>query len=350
MQIEEFIKTQNLIEFILLLEDTFISSKKKITKINVNFRNEQVEEIIYAAINFKFLHPAYITCSFESGTDKKEIITGKDLLRENLSKENFLYKFDIVSHINFDNRYDMYSKILMETTLSKEQRRDFLANIDAQSKTILKNRKRKQHHSCKKLTLPALQKISVDGYDKEYRPYVNNLKDLQEWGSVRDFLKSTKFKSELFRIKQRLSECIIFLANNKLKEFRFKNKGNNWSRNIEITSIDIDKLSIPFFISTNDDDDEIIYGKLKQLFIEDACLLGGLINNYSINENLFNNKNSLKAYLQDFMHNGPITIENEFLLEEVADFLVKRYKSEKEKFAISGVMNKVYEEKSRRRI
>lgn len=349
MQIEDFIKTQNLVEFILLLEDTFISSKKKITKINVNFRNGQVEEIINAAINFKFLHPAYITCSFESGTDKKEIITGKDLLRENLSKENFLYKFNIVSHINFDNRYDMYSKILMETNLSKEQIRDFLANIDAQSKTILKNRKRKQHHSCKKLTLPALQKISVDGCVKEYRAYVNNLKDPQEWGSVHDFLKNNKFKKELFRIKHRLSECIILLANNKLKEFRFKNKGNNWSRNIEITSINIDKLSIPFTISA-DDNDDIIYGKLKQLFIEDACLLGGLINNYGINENLFNNKNSLKAYLQDFMHNGTITIENEGLLEEVADFLVKRYKSEKEKFAINGVINKDYEEKNRKRI
>lgn len=348
MKIEEFIKTKNLIEFILLLEDTFISSKKKITKINVSFKNELIEKIVNASVDFRFVHPGYIKCFFESGTDKKEIITGKDLLKENLSKENFLYKFNIVSQINFDNRYDVYSKILLETSLSKDQKRDFLANIDAQSKTILKNRKRKQYHSCKKLILPDMQKIIIDGREAEYRAYINNLKEIKEWGDVHNLLIERKFENEIYRIKNMLSECIILLVNSELKDFRFKYKGDNWFRNIEITSIDISKLPIPFSISGNNDD--AIYEKLKELFIRDACLLGCLVTNYGINEKLFNNKNLLKAYMQDFMHNGIRTIENEILLEEVADFLVKRYKSEKEKFAISGIINKDYEEKNRKRM
>lgn len=338
MQYDDFLRLKNIIEFILLLEKEFVDEKKKITKINIEYVNKEIENFINLVEDFKWLGFTHsIKIYYATGFNKKEIAIGnRILLSDNISKEDFLYKKMMLEKINFDNRFDIYKEILLTTPLSNNQSQNFLSNIQEQSKTILKNRKRKQYHSSKKIYLPPLEKISVYGTIKEYRPFINNLSEKKEWGSINDIVVEGKFEISLKRVKNLLEKIMEFIVDGVIDEIKVKK--NPEFKSIEIEKLDIKKIPNLFELKTSSDYNEA-FEKIRQIFIEDAYLIKGLSEGYPLNNKFFTHEMALKAYIQSFLYVMESSHKDQELLSQVSKELCHLYKSKIEKVTILKTIN-----------
>ena len=337
MQYSDFLNLKNIIEFILLLEKEFVDEKKKITKINIQYVNKEIEDFISMVDDFKWLGFNYsVKFFYETGTDKKGILPGNNkLLSDNTSKDNFLYKKSIIEKINFDNRFNVYEEILNTLPLVQNQKKEFLNNVKEQSKTILKNRKRKQNHSSKKIYLPPLEKIDLFGQTKEYRPFINNILEVKEWGSINDVMMNNEFELSLNRIKNLLEKIMDLIVENIFDEVKLKRNGS--FKSIETSKLDIKKIESHFEIKTSIDKNDA-FEELRKIFIEDAYLMKGLSDGYPINHKFFSNKKSLEVYLQSFVYlTGSVNPIS--LLEKASEELCDLYKSKVEKVTILKSIN-----------